>query len=656
MASFIKGTKIWNRIEKKIIISDGTETEAGLCGAFTLDSVVRFVLDMKIFASSAKLIFISDESGERKEFEMSSNCDGSFFAQIPMRDISRESGLFFYEYLLKNAHGNFFVVRDNSDFSEKIVGEEPHGDSCFQLLIYEKREKYPEFFRGGIAYQIFVDRFFRGGNEEVKPDAKINPDWYNGIPAYYRPGDKDFKNNVFFGGDLPGVEKKLSYLASLRVTTIYLNPIFSSSSNHKYDTADYMEIDSMFGGYEAFLSLMKAAKKRNITVILDGVFNHTGADSIYFNKYGKYNSVGAYQSKKSPYYEWYNFIEFPDKYESWWGFENLPRVMSDTPSYKKFLFSENGVIRKYIRDGACGWRIDVADELSDEFLEELSAAAQKEKKDAIIIGEVWEDASNKISYGKRRSYFSGKELDSVMNYPMREAIIAYVRHGDMWKFMRTANSLYCNYPREVTHQLLNILGSHDTVRAITMLAGSNSEGLSSDMLAHKKMTANEYKLGVKRLKLAYFILATIPGVPCIYYGDEIGMEGEKDPFNRRPYPWGKENKELLCYFRKVGRMRRAERAFADADFEIMYIDRSILVFERRSGSDTLVIVVNRSKATYIFNSDIEATELFSRRTESKFEVKSMGAACFKLPSDVKYGITPKLKSAHISKRWRRSEG
>jgi glycosidase len=643
MSSFIKGNKIWNRIEKKILISEGQELETGLCGAFTLDSTVRFLLDMKISADSAKMIFISDADGKRQEFDMISDCDGNFFAEIPMRSICEKSGLFFYEYLLKTAHGEFYVVRDNADFTEKIMDKEPQGEDRFQLLIYEKREEYPEFFRGGIAYQIFVDRFFRGGNEELKPDAEFNPDWYGGVPVYFRPGDKEFKNNVFFGGDLPGIEKKLSYIASLGVTTIYLNPIFLSSSTHKYDTADYMQIDPMFGGWDGFRSFMKAAKKHGISVILDGVFNHTGDDSIYFNKYGKYDTVGAYQSKESPYAEWFNFTEFPEEYESWWGFKNLPRVMSDKPAYKKFLFDEDGVIRKYIREGICGWRLDVADELSDEFLEELSAAARKERPDALILGEVWEDASNKISYGKRRSYFSGKELDSVMNYPMREAIIAYVRHGDMWKFLRTANSLYYNYPREMTHQLLNLLGSHDTVRAITMLAGSGSEGLSSDMLAEKRMTAEEYKLGVKRLKLAYFILATIPGVPCIYYGDEIGMEGEKDPFNRRPYPWGRENYELLRYFRKVGKMRIKEKAFADAEFEIMYVDRSILVFERRKDDETFVITVNRSKDTFIFSANEDVRDIFNGRIGNKFEVRSMSACCFKMSKDTKYGVMPKIK-------------
>ncbi|MBQ8448254.1 MAG: glycoside hydrolase family 13 protein [Clostridia bacterium] len=643
MASFIKGTKIWNRIEKKFLITDHGEAETGLCGAFTLDSTVRFTLEA-MSATCVKMVIFADADGKKKEFEMSKSEGGGFFLELPMNKISKKSGLFFYEYLLKNAHGEFFVVRDNADFSDKIIDKEPQGDERFQLLIYEPREVYPEFFRGGIAYQIFPDRFFRGGHEELKADAKINPDWYHGTPEYFRPGDKNFKNNVFFGGDLPGIEQKLKYIASLGVTAIYLNPIFLSSSTHKYDTADYTKIDPMFGGEEAFRSLIKAAKKYKISIILDGVFNHTGDDSVYFNKYGKYDGLGAYQSKESPYAEWFNFTEFPEEYESWWGFKNLPRVMSDNPSYKKFLFGKDGVVRKYIREGICGWRLDVADELSDEFLEELSAAARAEREDALIIGEVWEDASNKVSYGKRRSYFSGKELDSVMNYPVREAILAYVRHGDMWKFMRTVNSLYYNYPREMTHQLLNLLGTHDTVRAITALAGAGSEGLSVDMLAAKRMTQDEYRLGIKRMKLAYFILATVPGVPCIYYGDEIGMQGEKDPFNRMPYPWGQENHELLRYFRKVGRMRRRESDFfADAEFELMYIDRSILVFERKKGEEILVSVVNRSKDVFAFSADDEVNEIFYQRTGMEFEVKGMSAYCFKMNKDTKYGVVPRLK-------------
>ncbi len=644
MASFIKGNKIWNRIEKKYLKENDVFSETGLCGAFDKESTVRFVLDLNISASKAKMRFFSDADGKRTDFEMSKGEDGNFFLEITVSKIAKKSGLFFYEYLLENAHGEFFVVRDNADFSEKIIDGEPQNEERFQLLIYEKREQYPEFFRGGIAYQIFPDRFFRGGHEELKEDARLNPDWYHGTPEYFRPGDKDFKNNTFFGGDLPGVERKLKYISSLGVTAIYLNPIFLSGSTHKYDTADYTKIDPMFGGEEAFLSLINAAKKYKISIILDGVFNHTGDDSVYFNKYGKYPSVGAYQSKESPYAEWYNFTEFPEEYESWWGFKNLPRVMSDNPEYKKFLFGKDGIVRKYIREGICGWRLDVADELSDEFLEELSAAARAEREDALVIGEVWEDASNKVSYGKRRSYFNGKELDSVMNYPMREAILAYVRHGDMWKFIRTANSLYYNYPREMTHQLLNLLGTHDTVRAITALAGASSEGLSADMLAAKRMTADEYKTGVKRMKLAYFILATVPGVPCIYYGDEIGMEGEKDPFNRMPYPWGKENHDLLRYFRKVGRMRRRESEFfADANFEIMYIDRSILVFERQKAGEILVSVVNRSKETFVFRADDEVNEIFNQHVGTEFEVRGMSAYCFKMNKDIKYGVLPKLK-------------
>ncbi|MGN1094838.1 MAG: alpha-amylase family glycosyl hydrolase, partial [Eubacteriales bacterium] len=258
MAGFIKGAKIWNRIEKKYIITDTAERDTGLCGAFPRGVLLKFILEERISAHSAKLVVFSDLDGRCMEYPMKKDEGGFFFALISMSDISENGGLFFYEYMLETEYGEFFVARETTDFSDKITDKKPRGDELFQLLIYEKRETYPEFFRGGIAYQIFVDRFCRAGNEPPREDAVMNYDWYGGVASYYRPGDRNFKNNMFFGGDLPGVEKKLGYIASLGVTTIYLNPIFTSASNHKYDTGDYMSVDSMFGGDEAFLSFVNS--------------------------------------------------------------------------------------------------------------------------------------------------------------------------------------------------------------------------------------------------------------------------------------------------------------------------------------------------------------------------------------------------------------
>lgn len=641
MAGFIRGAKIRNGIEKKFILkSDGTESDAGLRGAFRSDETVKFSVDKNISANSIRLLIFCDGNGETIEYSMLRDENGVFCTTVSMAELFVRRGLFFYEYIIENEHGTFFIAVNSDDFSETVKDSPPNDTELFQLLVYEKRERYPNFFEGGIVYQIFPDRFFRGGDEPLTNGARMNLDWYGGNVEYCEPGDKNFKNNMFFGGDIPGIEKKLPYISSLGVTAIYLNPIFVSASNHKYDTGDYMHIDPMFGGDGAFRSLLKSAKSYGISIILDGVFNHTGDDSIYFNKYGNYNSLGAYNSKESPYADWYNFYSFPDKYESWWGFSNLPRVMSDTPSYKEFLFGENGVIRKYIREGIAGWRLDVADELSDSFLSELSAAARKEKDDVIIIGEVWEDASNKISYSKRRTYFNGKELDSVMNYPMRNAVISYVRDGDYKSFLLTANTLYRNYPREVTNVLLNILGTHDTVRAITALAGKSSDGLSKKALSEKKMTDEEYALGIKRLEIAYFMLSLIPGVPCIYYGDEIGMEGENDPFNRRPYPWGRENEQLLDFYRKVGKMRRNIPELADAEFEIPFADSEILVFERTKGKKTFVTTINRSDEKYIFTCSYGAEDMLSGESGEKFCIDPLSARCFGIGKDDIYGVTP----------------
>lgn len=187
-------------------------------------------------------------------------------------------------------------------------------------------------------------------------------------PAY--PG-APLKNNRFYGGTLLGIIDKLEYIRSLGVDTIYLSPIFDAASNHKYDTADYMSVDSMFGGEKAFKALIKKAHEYGIGIILDGVFNHTGSDSIYFNKYGHYKTLGAYQSKKSKYYSWYDFKNYPDEYTAWWGIDILPRIHPDKPDCRKYFVGKDGVIAKYASMGIDGFRLDVADELSDDFIAEI---------------------------------------------------------------------------------------------------------------------------------------------------------------------------------------------------------------------------------------------------------------------------------------------
>lgn len=501
-----------------------------------------------------------------------------------------EDGLFYYTFGLETPYGVLYTGRDGR-LTPNLAGV-----SCEQLTVYKKDTHIPKKFRGGMMYQIFVDRFFDGGFKISASSGKvINPDWENGVPKYpEKPGDA-FDNNEFFGGNLYGVADKLDYIASLGVDTLYLCPIFEAASNHKYDTADYERVDTMFGGDEALRHLIKECRHRGMKLILDGVFNHTGADSRYFNKFGHYSEVGAYNSEGSPYYDWYSFEEYPHKYRCWWGVDILPAVNSENLSWREYICGENGIIRKYLRMGIDGWRLDVADELSDVFLEDLKRAARAEKPDALIIGEVWEDASNKVAYDKRRRYFRGNQLDSVMNYPLKEAVIDYIMTADCTRLCNTARELWAHYPTDVSHVLMNFLGTHDTERILTVLSGEDTRNMTNRELADHKMPTELRETAKKRLKLAWTLLAAFPGIPCIYYGDEVGMEGGRDPFNRRPYVWGREDRELTDHYRLIGAVRSSEILFAEGDLNIADTDDpSHFLMIREYEGRRLAVAVNLS--------------------------------------------------------------
>lgn len=469
-------------------------------------------------------------------------------------------------------------------------------DADRQLLLYDDTYITPDWIKGGMIYHVFVDRFRRSGRCPVKPTAVLNPDWEDGVPQYGAYPGAEVSNNVFFGGDLYGITEKLDYIASLGVTCLYLSPVFDAYSNHKYDTGDYLSVDAMFGGDDALQTLIDAAKKRDIRVILDGVFNHTGTDSIYFNREGKYPSSGAYQSETSPYHDWYRFREFPDDYECWWGVKILPRVDCDVPSYRAFIFDQ--VVEKWMNMGISGWRLDVADELSDSFLQAFRKKVKEKNADAFIVGEVWEDASNKISYGGRRRYLWGQELDSVMNYPLRNAIISYVRDGNVRAFIDTVDTLYSHYPKQTADTLMNILGTHDTERILTVLAGDPAGERSNAELSHAKMSPEQRQKGTTLLKLAYTLLVSMPGIPCIFYGDEAGLEGYRDPFCRMPYPWKRQDADLLSFYQTMGSIRRHLPAFADGIYQTVYCDADFLCIRRRNTVQTVLTAVNRSASPH----------------------------------------------------------
>ncbi len=482
----------------------------------------------------------------------------------------------------------------------------------FRLLVYSKDFSTPDWAKQGVMYQIFVDRFCKGSVKvPVRKDCKINHDWYEGIPEFAAKNGDPLENNMFFGGTLWGVIEKLDYLKELGVNILYFCPIFKAFSNHKYDTGDYETVDEMFGGDKAFSELVKQAKKRDMKIILDGVFNHTGDDSKYFNRYGKYRNVGAYQSEKSKYFDWYKFEEFPNKYEAWWGIEILPRLMGDNPNVQNYFLSEKGIVRKWIKEGISGWRLDVADELSETFLEGLNKAAKTEKGDALVIGEVWENAADKVSYGKRRKYFRGRQLDSVMNYPVKYAIIDFIKDRNAEKFYNSVTDIYSSYPQFCSDVLMNLVGSHDTERILTILGGDSPEGKTNDELSTKKMTPEQRSEGVKRLKVASVLQFTLPGMPMIYYGDEAGMEGYHDPFCRRPYPWGRENKELLGHYTKLCHIKREEESLRSSPLEFVCHKDGLCVYKRGK----LLVLVNVSNEEKTYDIKGKYTELLCGKAE-----------------------------------------
>ena len=359
-----------------------------------------------------------------------------------------------------------------------------------------------------------------------------------------------------------------------------------------------MKVDEMFGGEDALKHLIKKCDERGIKIILDGVFNHTGNDSIYFNRYGKYNSVGAYQDESSEYKDWYFFKEFPDSYECWWNIEILPKLNLECVKCRDFLCNKGGVAEKYMKMGIGGWRLDVADELNNDFLDILRDTVKGASDgEGIIIGEVWENAADKIAYGKRRRYFRGKQLDSVMNYPVRNGILAFVNEGDAETLYNVLTELYSSYPETVCHSLMNSLGTHDTERIISVLGDNEISELSNDELCLHKMTESQKKRAVVKLKVASTLQYTVFGVPSVYYGDEAGLEGGHDPFCRQPFPWGAEDADLVEHYKKLGEIRKENSVFSDGRFKIIDRSQGFIAFERYNESENMLVVANIGKAS-----------------------------------------------------------
>lgn len=511
-------------------------------------------------------------------------------------------GLIYY-YFRVNFCGRNIIYGNNIESLGGIGQIYFNEPVSYQITIYCKKQ-VPKWYSEGIIYQIFVDRFFNGEDEgkvlKPKKNTFIYGNWFDS-PMYI----KDINGNVvrwdFYGGNLIGVKKKLEYIKSLGVSAIYFNPIFDSPSCHKYDTGSYEKIDPMFGDEKIFKELCSEAENLGIRIILDGVFSHTGSDSKYFNKFGNYDCLGAYQSLQSQYYRWYRFNDYPNLYETWWGFSNMPNVDELNPSYLDYIIrGENSIIEKWLKLGAGGWRLDVADELPDEFIKILKKKIKEIKSDGILIGEVWEDASNKVSYNRKREYLFGKELDSVTNYPLRQIILDLVRNYiGIRYFIKKYLSLKENYPKEYFYSTMNMLGNHDTERVLTVLNNN-----------------------ISLLKMAIVIQMTLPGVPLIYYGDEAGLTGGKDPSNRKSYPWGKENQEILYFYKSIGMLRAKEDALKNGEIKFLDFNKEILVYERTLDNEKIIVIINtmeKEESISLFNINDNIVNLIDKCEEYYIE-------------------------------------
>ena len=515
------------------------------------------------------------------------------------------AGVYYYRFEMRNRDGVWYYGRGEN--GESVCGENlPE----WQLTVYKSTYKTPDFAKGNIIYHVFVDRFNRADGVKTKRKYRLHES-FSESPEVVSADGKYYADD-FFGGNFNGIREKLDYLEELGVGIIYLSPIFKAFSNHRYDTGDYLKVDELLGTEDDFKRLLDAAHEKGMKIILDGVFNHSGADSLYFNKFGTYDSLGAYQSKSSPYYDWYYFKKFPDEYACWWGCDNVPDLNKSNKDYRTLVFGKNGVIEKWQKLGADGWRLDVVDELPIDFVNLLIKKIKSVNKDALVIGEVWEDASTKVSYGELRPYLLGDQLDGTMNYPFMNAIIAYVRDGDEKFFKDTVQSILENYPKETVYCLMNSLGTHDTVRIINALSDVRAHGWSKTHKLGYKLPDSEYEKAKKKLYLASVLQFTLPGIPSIFYGDEAGLQGFDDPINRRPYPWGSEDKEILAHYKKLGRIRRENRAVFSGGFN-MRDENGLVAYERASGDDEILIAVNAGADDKTLFISKEYTSLYNNK-------------------------------------------
>ena len=541
-------------------------------GAVLVGTTVEFDLMIQTNHQVAVTIVLQFENGFKSYEKMTAISDGVFRMTLPnLTEIG------FYNY--------YFQITEFDDAHEyryfygaTDIGGGPgttYADEIavipYTQTIFLKKEKAPDWYRQAIFYQIFPDSFAKKGHLENPKDNIFFYGQETDPPYYIREANGDITHWTYYGGNLAGIIDKIPYLKSLGITALYLNPIFEARSSHRYDTSDYLKIDPVLGSEADFKQLVDALHQEGMHLILDGVFSHVGRNSKYFDFDGKSGGQGAYQTMQSPYFDWFTFNQYPDDYKSWWGIKDLPTIDKRNANFQQFIYGESdSVLSKWNGLGIDGWRLDVADELPDRFIKGIRDTLE-DYPEQVLIGEVWEDASRKVAYDQHRKYIYGDALHATMNYPFRDIILGLVM-GEMTPetAARKLMQLSENYPPDVFLNNFNNIGTHDTERILTQLGQS-----------------------LTRLDLAVGLLMTLPGVPTIYYGDEAGLIGHKDPENRAFFPWENINETTSKIYQKWIKIRQSASVVTTGDLSLFYSDR-IFGLIRDDLHETAVFVFNIS--------------------------------------------------------------
>ncbi len=468
----------------------------------------------------------------------------------------------YYRFLVQDGAAGAAYEDDAARDGGQGVAQSAPNDNDYLINVYDPHWTIPTWLQDAVIYQIFPDRFNNGDPGNDRPAGQAIYDGTSRRSAWDAPPQG---NSEFYGGDLQGVINKLDYLQSLGVTVLYFNPIFDAASNHGYDTRDYNRLAAWFGDPATFDRLIAETKRHQMHIILDGVFNHSGSDSLYFDRYGHYPSDGAFESQASPYFSWYHFFKWPKWYNNFENYDTLP-AFQETAPVRDFLFrTPDSVAQHWLAAGAAGWRLDAAKYKSEGFWRDFRLAVRTAYPDTVIIGENWENAAG---------WLSGDEWDGVTNYRFRAAALGFMAPSGTTSAEELDNllaSIREDYPPQAVQASMNIIDSHDVERALTSVGGDKN-----------------------RLRLLALLQFTSAGAPTIYYGDEAGLAGGKDPDNRRTYPWGSEDQDLIAFYRILAQTRHALPALRTGSTTrlLVHNDNHLYAFARHDAQATALVAFN----------------------------------------------------------------